>query len=625
MAFSRFQKNGISFLETQNETSLSKMILAANKHYYNDNPKLSDNEYDILKEYIEETYPNNKIVKQIGASVERNKVTLPYCMPSMHKIKPDTKALENWCYKYDGPYILSVKLDGVSGMYTTEGPVPKLYTRGNGNVGQDVSNLIPYLKLPSEKNITIRGEFIMKKETFETYYKNSSANPRNLISGLINAKTVDKEKYAHIDFLAYEVVYPKMRPSAQMKTLDSMNVENVYYETTDVLNNNLLSDTLVKWRKEYLYEMDGVIVINNRIYERQNKNPDHAFAFKMVLSDQIAEAKVVDVLWTPSKDGYMKPRVRIEPIQLGGVRIEYATGFNASYIKNNRIGVGAVIKLIRSGDVIPHIMETIVQASVVKMPDVPYKWTSSKVDIMLKNPNENNIVQEKNITYFFTKLGVVGLSFGNVSRLIEAGYDSVSKILFMNKDDFLDVEGFQEKMAHKLYTSIRKQVKNACLPELMVASNIFGHGIGIKKVYAILEDYPTVLVSEETYEEKYDILINIDSIANKTAEYFLDNIDSFVEFMYSIKQHKKLDYSSSTQEKDSAHPLFNKTIVMTGFRNKKLEQTLQSYGAKVSGSVSKNTFILLVKDPNESTSKIEKARANNVLIMTCEEFIKKYL
>ena len=183
----------------------------------------------------------------------------------------------------------------------------------------------------------------------------------------------------------------------------------------------------------------------------------------MVLSDQIAEAKVIDVIWKPSKDGYIKPKVRIEPIHLGGVKIEYATAFNAAYIKKNKIGVGAIIKLVRSGDVIPHILETITPASIVKMPELSYKWTKSKVDIVLKNPFDNEIVQEKNITYFFTKLGIVGLSSGNVIRLMEAGYNTIPLIVSMKKDDYLDVEGFQEKMAHKLYTSIRNKIKNASL------------------------------------------------------------------------------------------------------------------------------------------------------------------
>ena len=620
-----FKQNGLSFLESICENDLSKMIINANKQYYNNNPILMDNQYDILKEYIERTYPNNKIVKQIGAPVTRNKVNLPYHMASMDKIKPDTNALNNWKNKYDGPYVISVKLDGVSGMYTTEGNVPKLYTRGNGSVGQDVSNLIPYLKLPTEKNITIRGEFIMKKTVFEEKYKNIAANPRNLISGLINAKTIDTNKYYDIDFVAYEVVYPNMRPSAQMNTLDKLNVNNVYYEIADDILNEFLSDKLVEWREKYLYEMDGVIVINNKIYDRVNHNPDHAFAFKMVLSDQIAEAKVIDVIWCPSKDGYIKPKVRIEPIRLGGVRIEYATGFNAAYIKNNKIGVGAMIKLIRSGDVIPYIMETIVPATHVKMPDLSYKWNKTRVDIVLKKPNENEVVLEKNITYFFTKLGVPCLSRGNVTRLIEAGFDSVPIIVSMNKDEFLDVEGFQEKMASKIYKNIRTKLKEASLSDIITASNIFGRGIGVKKAQLILDNFPDILTSEESYEEKFDKLINVDGFAEKTAEYFLDHVDTFLEFIYEIKQQNKLKVESLPVEKDTSHGLYNKTIVMTGFRNKNLEKQLKLIGTNMSGSVSKNTFALLVKNKEDITSKIVKARQLKVPCFTETEFTEKYL
>ena len=620
-----FKQNGLSFLESINENDLSKMIIYANKQYYNNNSVLIDNQYDILKEYIERNYPNNKVVKQIGAPVERNKVNLPYYMASMDKIKPDTNALNNWKNKYNGPYVVSVKLDGVSGMYTTQGNVPKLYTRGNGSVGQDVSNLIPYLKLPSEKNITIRGEFIMKKDVFEEKYKNIAANPRNLISGLINAKTVDTNKYYDIDFVAYEVVYPTMRPSAQMKTLDKLNVNNVHYEIVDNISNEFLSDKLVEWREKYLYEMDGVIVVNNKIYDRVDHNPDHAFAFKMVLSDQMAEAKVIDVIWRPSKDGYIKPKVRIEPIHLGGVKIEYATGFNASYIKNNKIGVGAMIKIIRSGDVIPHIMETIVPATHVKMPDLSYKWTKTRVDIVLKNPNENEVVLEKNITYFFTKLGVPGLSSGNVTRLIEAGFDSVPIIVSMKKDDFLDVEGFQDKMASKIYKNIKTKLKEASLSDIITASNIFGRGIGEKKAQIILNNYPDVLTSEETYEEKLDKLINIDGFAEKTAEYFLDHIDAFLDFIYEIKQQNKLKVEYLSVEKDTSHDLYNKAIVMTGFRNKNLENRLKLIGANMCGSVSKNTYALLVKNKEDITSKIVKARQLNVPCFTETEFTEKYL
>ena len=150
-----FKKNGISHLKTLNENQLTKMLNYANVHYRNLQPIMTDNQYDILEDYISDKYPKNEIIHKIGAPVERNKVTLPYQMGSMDKIKPDTSALANWMAKYRGPYVLSCKLDGVSGLYTTEGSAPKLYTRGDGKVGQDVSHLIPHLRLPKTKGIVI--------------------------------------------------------------------------------------------------------------------------------------------------------------------------------------------------------------------------------------------------------------------------------------------------------------------------------------------------------------------------------------------------------------------------------------------------------------------------------------
>ena len=138
-----------------------------------------------------------------------------------------------------------------------------------------------------------------------------------------------------------------------MAKLISDGFETVQNRTVTDVTNEMLSELLMEWRKSYVYEIDGVIVSDDRIFARKSGNPDHAFAFKMVLSDQMAEAKVVNVLWTPSKDGYLKPRVQIEPIKLGGVTIEYATGFNAAFIRDNKIGIGSLIQIIRSGDVIP--------------------------------------------------------------------------------------------------------------------------------------------------------------------------------------------------------------------------------------------------------------------------------
>ena len=620
-----FKKNGISVLDSLNENQLSSILREANKAYYNQQPFMTDNEFDIVKEYIEKKYPSNKAIVEIGAQVERNKVTLPYPMGSMDKIKPDTGALANWMAKYRGPYLLSCKLDGVSGLYTTEGSAPKLYTRGDGKVGQDVSHLIPHLRLPKTKGVVIRGEFIIPKAVFDSKYKTKFANPRNMVAGIINHKTIN-EAINDLHFVAYEVIVPVKKPSEQMEFLSTLDVEVVLWKTESALTNELLSETLVEWRKNYVYEIDGVIVTNDAKYTRKAGNPDHAFAFKMVLSDQIAEAKVVDVIWTPSKDGYLKPRVQIEPINLGGVRIEFATGFNGAFINDNKVGVGAVIELIRSGDVIPHIRKVTVPAEEAKMPSVPFKWNDTHVDIMLEDLGSDETVKEKNITGFFRGIGVEGLSSGNVSRIIQAGYDTVPEIIKMDVDDLLQVEGFKDKTANKLYNGIKEKIDAASLVTIMSASNVFGRGFSEKRLELIMDSYPNVLLSKESNTQKVAKISAIKGMAEKTAEAFVERIPDFINFIKEAGLVKKLAQEVTEKKPvDESHPLFGKTIVMTGFRDAQIQEAIKNVGAKLGSSVSKNTFIVLVKDKDEDTGKAGDARKLGVTLMTPEEFSKKYL
>lgn len=623
-----FKKNGLGVLKQISEDKLVSMMNTANILYRNDNPIMTDNEFDILQNFISEHYPKNKSLNQIGAPVDRNKVHLPYQMASMDKIKPDTNALANWTKKYKGPYILSCKLDGVSGLYTTEGKEPKLYTRGDGKVGQDVSHLIPYLRLPKNKNIVIRGEFIIKKHVFNSKYKTQFANPRNLVAGIINHKSFD-EKVKDIDFVAYEVIKPTLKPSKQMDFLLSLDVEYVLNYNRVELSNELLSQTLIECRRDYLYEIDGIIVTDDNVYERIAGNPEHAFAFKMVLSDQIAEAKVVDVIWTPSKDGYLKPRIQIEPIQLGGVKIEYATGFNGSFIKDNNVGVGAVVELIRSGDVIPHIRKVVLPAQEPKMPSVSYKWNSTFIDVMLENIEIDETVKEKNITGFFRGIGVEGLSSGNIIRIIQAGFDSVTKIINMSIDDFLQVEGFKIKLATKIYDGIREKIKEATIVSFMSASNIFGRGFSEKKLELIINSYPDILLSNESKLLLIQKISSIKGMANKSAEAFVEKIHDFVRFMKNANLEYKL-YESEQKNNETVvdinenHPLFEKTIVMTGFRDSFIQDYIKKVGAKLGQSVTKNTFIVLVKNEDECTGKVLEAKKNGIQIMTSVEFMKKF-
>jgi len=624
-----FKKN-IKSLETLNPNSFIYILRELTKAYHNQTPLLIDNEYDIIKDYFEIKYPTEYILwsKEVGAPVERNKATLPYEMGSMDKIKPDTNEILNWTKQFRGPYVLSCKLDGVSGLYSTEGPSPKLYTRGDGKVGQDISYLIPYLNLPKNKGLVIRGEFIIQKNVFETKYKNEFANPRNMVAGIINHKTVDKNKISDVHFVAYEVIKPVLNPNEQMEFLrNDLKTECVLNRLESNISNELLSQLLIDNRRLYEYEIDGIIVTNNKVYERKPGNPEHAFAFKMVLSDQLAEATVIDVIWSPSKDGYLKPRVQIMPIMLGGVKIEYATGFNGAFIKNNKIGIGAVIQIIRSGDVIPHILNVTVPASEAKMPTQSYKWNSTNVDIILENMEQDETVREKVITGFFKGIEVEGLGSGNISRIIEAGYNTVPKIINMTVDDFLKVEGFKSTMANKIYNGIKEKTSSTSLVILMTASNLFGRTLGEKKIELIMNEYPDILISKESNAQKIQKILTVKGIAEKSAEAFVENIKTFNNFIKDCGlQHKHTIKQEPIQNTQNIqiHPLFGRTIIMTGFRDKNLEDKIKSAGAKLGSSVSKNTTLVIVKHLEEDTGKASDAKKIGVPLITVEDFNNKY-
>jgi NAD-dependent DNA ligase len=387
------------------------------------------------------------------------------------------------------------------------------------------------------------------------------------------------------------------------------------------------------WRKNYEYEIDGIIVSDNNIHARKEGNPDYAFAFKMVISDQIAEAKVVDVIWTPSKAGYLKPRVRIEPIQLGGVKIEYATGFNGNYIETNKIGIGALIQIIRSGDVIPHIKSVTTPAEKAKMPAEPYHWTDTHVDIILDSAEEDQTVREKNITAFFVGIEVDGLSSGNVSRLMKAGFDTVPKILHMSKTDYEKVEGFKTKMINKIYDGIKTKLENASLLKIMAASNLLGRGIGERKIKPILEKYPNILTSNESNDQKIEMLKSITGIGKENANSFVENIPKFMTFLkecdleYKLNAPSKPELENTFEEtipKDTSNPLFNKHVVMTKVRDVKIIEALKRIGGFLDDNIGKNTDYLIVKSKTDVSNKTKYALEHNIPIMTPDEFIEKF-
>ena len=552
-----FVQKGIKFLDTLSKEQIATMLNHANDMYFNHEPVIDDDQYDVLNEYMAEKYPDYEM--PIGADAGEGKVDLPYKMPSMNKFKTQ-KLINNWFAKYPGipgkpdNYIITAKMDGVSGMFYNENGQRKLYTRGNGKMGQDISHIIPHLsQLQSVlgENITLRGEIIMKKSIFQKKYADSFANARNLVSGIVNqTKNLDSPetiaKYKDLSFICYEVVFPIIDPKQQSVIFTRVNGTDtpIMTEVVPSINMENLSELLKKWRTEYQYEIDGIIVTANILTNNNNnnnnnnsnnkvKNPDHAFAFKMVLDDQYVETFVTGVEWNASKDGYLKPKVAINPVVIGGSTISFATGFNAAYIRDNKIGVGSRVEIIKSGDVIPYIKNVLTHAKVTLMPQDKnsYVWNESGVDIVLVNPDENIDVVTELITKFITDLKVDGIGKGIVAKIVEAGYNSIGKIRALSVDELKQIDGIGATSAANIRTRLNKAIEKAELHEIMVASNMFGRGIGAVKTKTLMKSYPDVITSSDSDDIKIANCIELKGFAKTTCQGFVERIPVFLEWI----------------------------------------------------------------------------------------------
>lgn len=607
---------------------------ASKKYYETDNPIFSDQVYDILIELLASIDKNNKFLKEIGSS-NKVKVKLPFYMSSLDKIKMDKKSFDKWINHYKGSYHLSDKIDGVSALLHFKNNKMSMFLRGNGYYGQNISFLIGVfqnivdlkkIKLLKNKEIAIRGELvILKKDVKKLRIKNG----RNSVAGVVNSKpnNFKKEIAQKIKFYAYDIVYPSLLVNEQYKLLVKWGFVTPYNILTKRINLNYLNRLLQNRRKNSPYDIDGIVVRDNNIHKRVvGANPKYAFAFKNILSDQMAEVKVLNVEWDISKDKILNPVVLIDTVVLGGVEIKRATAFNAKYVRNNKIGPGSIIKMVRSGDVIPHITGIIKSSKEWKKPPIPYTWNKSGTDIIAvfdKSKISNKYRKKYNmvlLAHFFSVLGAQNIKLGIISKLYEAGYNTIKKIINMEKPDLMMIEGFQKKMADKIHKQIRISVSNVDLPILMTASNMFGRGWSNKKFMLVLNNISfTKLVKISSKKDKLKKqMLEIKGFDIVSVNQFVKGIGKFVSF---LKSHPEITF----QIKKKEGRLSEKTFVFSGYRNKELEKLIENNGGTISNTVSKNTTAIIVLNKNKLTIKTSKAKLFGIDLMTEKEFIKKFM
>ena len=510
-------------------------IKVAKEYYYNKDSMIEDNIYDLLEEIFQDKYPNEKI--DVGIIPELKKVSLPYEMYSMNKIKNDPTKLKNYFQKYLGNFVVSDKLDGVSALYVNNSTEKKLYTRGNGKIGQDISNFLPFLNLPKSMDCVIRGELIITKEKFKKY-QDSYSTGRNFVSSMVNSKNPSSENISDIDLVFYEVIQPLLLPIQQMNWIQSNNyLFSPYYllSFSNSVNNEYLKNELLKRKEESIYEIDGIIIIHNSIYPRLSKNPSHAFAYKTEMDYQIVKTEVVNVDWNVSKDGLLNPKIKLIPIQINNINIEYVSGYNGFYIESNKIGKGCKVEIIRSGDVIPVIRSIISPAEECIFPEEEYEWDDNHVELKLKNKEENKDFLLKEVIYFFKGLKIEKLGGNYINKLYENGYDTIEKILLMSEEDVKNLKNISLKSSTQFYEKINNRIKEITLLELCCLLNIFGRGYSIKKIESILNVYPSLFDFQINLNTK---MLSLEKIKNTKlhAKHICDSLLKFEDFLKNINK-----------------------------------------------------------------------------------------
>jgi len=646
----KYQADPIEFIEHATIDQLSKIILHASKKYYNETPVMTDDEFDFLVDELKKRDSKHPTLTKIGAPLpkvtEIKKVKLPYHMGSMDKYKlSDTKQFEKWLSNYKGPYTITDKLDGVSALYywDADNSIAHLYKRGDDQMGSDISFLIPYipslakLKINNkEKIIAIRGELIISLDNYDSY-QGEKTNPRSMVAGLTNKKTIDPNVTKLIDFVAYEMLYPREIHTNQLKEISKLGFITVHHSLLTKITFEILIEHLQDRKKTGKYECDGIIITDNNQHNiNKSGNPEYAFAFKELPEKNTAECKVIEVEWNVSKDGYVKPTVLIEPVQLSGVTIKRATGFNAKFIKDNKIGTGTIIQIVRAGDVIPHI-EKVIKATGEDMPNFPYKWNETNVDIILdeaKNKNKDIIREHKisELTYFVTHMNMKFLNEQTVGKLYDAGFDSIIKILTVTKQELLKLDNFKETLASKIYETIQKSIQDIDILTFAHASNIFGHNFGSRRLKKIFEIYPKVLdwIKNKTKEEIINSIKNIEGFEDSLSGQFAEKIIEYEKLVNKLPDNIKNNVQEYKNiiEVIEDKKVSGKTFVFSDFRNKEWEAYIENHGGKISSSISSKTNYLITTEEAIDTgtnSKVKKAIELKVDIVSKNNFVKKFM
>lgn len=639
---------------------LYELINRYNYEYYQENQSsISDYEFDqLLRELkdLEEKYPEykreNSPTNTVGGFVDNRfkKENINPPMISLDNVfneeelrEFDQRIKDNVDGKYS--YVCELKIDGLAISIDYDNHITRALTRGDGLVGENVThNILTINDLPKNINekLTVRGEVYISKENFLKVNRSSDKqykNPRNLASGTIRQLDSSVAKSRGLDVFCYGLVdakdhgfdtyYDAMMylKSLGFRINEELEVCNTIDEVIDYINR------ITKKRESLDYEIDGIVIKVNELDLQEElgntaKYPRWATAYKFKSS--VATTKLTDILLTVGRSGKITPNAILEPIYLMGSVISKATLHNMNYIIEKDIRVGDMVEIIKAGDVIPRVEKVDTKFRDNQQPyiisdECPVCHTKLiKVDADHYCPNKECPARhEEGLIHFISRdaMNIDGLGEKTIIKLIEMG--KVKKyidIYKLTKKDLYELEGFQTKSVNNALTSISNSLNQE--PYNFLFAIGIKH-VGLETAKAILKDAKS-LKNLLTYN--YDNLIAIPSvgevIAKSIIEYF-DNQEHVDDYNLMIDEFG-LNQSIKDVKVDTNNYFNDKTVVITGtlnnYKRSELKNILETKGAKVTGSVSAKTDILVCGEA--PGSKLDKAKELGIEIINEEELDK---
>ena len=584
-----------------------------------DEPFITDYEYDEIVKIVK--LHDSQYRENIGSSVRGGKIKLPFILGSLDQAYDD-ETLE-WVKKNkleDSLFVISDKQDGTSGasIHSSDIGLNISYSRGNGYEGADITRHIRKItNYPNAKSdIKVRYEVIVPYEKFyeekdliegtgSKFYK----NPRNYTAGKMNSEVADDKFFEMVKVIATSLIDSDLDKDEQYKLLEKLGFEVTPYIIVKGkdLTQEFLTDYLSKRKKESDTEIDGIVIDINSASIRNsmdwdNENPPFSKKYKIVMEDDRRQATVTNVIYEPSKDGYMKPRIEISPVDINGVTITYCTGFNAGFIYDNFINIGSKIIITRQGDVIPHCESVVTRSVSPLLPDEnvygKMEWTETHVDLYLVDRKSNKSVIINEILHSSNTLNIPSLKEGSIKKLVDSGYKSFMEIAFAQKEELQEIVG--TSAGEKIYNGIIDKLTDVPAARLSDASQTLGRGVGERTCKKIFEKigYHNFIDKNFTREE----LIDCEDVGEKTADLIMSNIDNYIEFMNEMSGICNISLPKTGS-------LTGLSFCLTGIRDNLLQESIEAKGGEIISSVSKKKDMYLIcKNINDTGSKIVKAR-----------------